>query len=57
MNKSMVSQDQEKGRANKQSDQNEIVEIFVQYEPLNAEERQRNDDIPLGLKNIGNSKP
>jgi hypothetical protein len=26
------------------------------YEPLNAEERQRLDTNPVGLKNIGNSK-
>jgi hypothetical protein len=30
--------------------------MIIIYEPLNAEERQRNDNLPVGLKNIGNSK-
>lgn len=31
-------------------------EFIIYYEPFNAEERQRNDNVPVGLKNIGNSK-
>ena len=29
---------------------------LIAYEPLNPEQRQRNDYEPVGLKNIGNSK-
>lgn len=31
-------------------------DFFQQYEPINAENRQRNDRDPVGLKNVGNSK-
>ncbi len=34
----------------------QLAELIGQYEPLNAEDRQRNDREPVGLKNVGNSK-
>ena len=31
-------------------------EFYQNFEPLNPEERQRQQDEPVGLKNVGNSK-
>ncbi len=35
--------------------QQEDVTFLMNYEPLNPDERVRNDADPVGLKNIGNS--
>jgi hypothetical protein len=34
----------------------EDVSFLMTYEPMNPDERVRNDADPVGLKNIGNSK-
>lgn len=31
-------------------------DFYAQYEPMEAEDRLRIDDTPVGLKNVGNSK-
>lgn len=32
-----------------------LSEELIKFEPLNPDERQRQEDYPVGLKNIGNS--
>ena len=42
-------------KAMEQSKKEEPEEFIIQYEPLNAEERVRDESLPVGLKNVGNS--
>jgi hypothetical protein len=41
------------GGSNQESEE---LKFLKEFEPLNPDERQRNEGEPVGLKNIGNSK-
>ncbi|CDW85517.1 UNKNOWN [Stylonychia lemnae] len=62
MEQSMMKKTQANSSSNKtmislnQSQQNIEDELILEYEPLDAEDRQRQDETPVGLKNIGNKK-